>query len=475
MSESPTILWHDYETWGVNPAKDLPCQFAAIRTDLELNPVGSPINIMCQIANDYLPHPGACLVTGITPQQSLRDGMIEAEFVAQIHRHMTIPNTCVAGYNSIRFDDEVTRYALYRNFFDPYGREWQQGNSRWDIIDLVRACYALRPEGIVWPERDDGAPSFKLEHLTAANELGHQQAHDALSDVHATIAVAKLIKTKQPKLYEFYYALRKKKAVAAQLDCLQHTPFVHISSKLPALQGCCAWMMPVVQHPTQSNAVICIDLTRPCDMLLEYDAETLRSQLYARSEDLGEQDRPPLKLVHLNRSPFVAPAKTLTPENAERLGIDRQACLKRLDLLKNTHGLVQKLATVFDDDMQRAPSPPDQALYEGFIADADTALMQQVHDIRPEQLDSLNGRFSDTRLNQLLTYYRARNYPATLTHDEAQRWQQHRQARLIDGEKGASIALAEFQHELTKLAETYRDDANKQAILRALYQYAQNL
>ena len=184
-----TILWHDYETWGVSPKFDKPSQFAGIRTDLDLNIIGEPEMFYCQPPQDYLPQPEACLVTGITPQKALREGLTEAEFAERIHSLFSQPNTCVAGYNSIRFDDEVTRYLLYRNFYDPYAREWQNGNSRWDIIDMIRACYALRPEGIEWPtvERDgQQVVSFRLELLTKANGIEHEAAHDAMSDVYAT-------------------------------------------------------------------------------------------------------------------------------------------------------------------------------------------------------------------------------------------------------------------------------------------------
>src|SRR5690554_3991737 len=181
-----TFYWHDYETFGVDPARDRPVQFAGLRTDAQLNPIGEPLVIYARPADDYLPHPKACLVTGITPQEALAKGLPEREFIRLIHEELAQPGTCGVGYNSLRFDDEVTRYTLYRNFYDPYAREWQNGNSRWDIIDMLRAAYALRPEGIVWPQREDGLVSFKLEELTAANGISHEAAHGALSDVHAT-------------------------------------------------------------------------------------------------------------------------------------------------------------------------------------------------------------------------------------------------------------------------------------------------
>src|SRR5690606_24220092 len=170
------------------------------------------------------------------------------------------PGTCVVGYNNIRFDDEVTRNTLYRNFYDPYAREWQNGNSRWDIIDMVRLAYALRPDGIVWPEKDDGSPSFRLEDLTRANGIGHESAHDALSDVYATIAIARLIKTCQPKLYQYVFENRSKQAVLGMLDVTSMKPVFHVSSKYPARLRCGALVAPIAHHPENPNAILVFDL-----------------------------------------------------------------------------------------------------------------------------------------------------------------------------------------------------------------------
>jgi len=198
-----TLYWHDYETFGIDPKRDRPVQFAGIRTDEALNIIGAPLVIYCQPANDFLPSPQACMITGISPQLALKEGVNEAEFISRIHAEFARPGTCTVGYNNIRFDDEFTRYTLYRNFYDPYAREWQNGNSRWDIIDLLRVTRALRPAGINWPERDDGQSSFRLEELSKANNIAHDAAHDALSDVLATIEVARLIKARQPVQTDF--------------------------------------------------------------------------------------------------------------------------------------------------------------------------------------------------------------------------------------------------------------------------------
>ena len=472
-----TFLWHDYETFGVSPQKDLPCQFAAIRTDMDLNIVGKPINIMAQIANDYLPQPRASLVTGITPQQTLRDGMIEAEFAKQVQQEMSVPGTCVVGYNSIRFDDEVSRYLFYRNFYDPYAREWRNGNSRWDVIDLARACYALRPEGIEWPTNDDGLPSFKLEWLTEANNIDHGHAHDALSDVYATIGLAKLIKEKQPKLFDYALSLRAKQTVISQLNQQMGKVLLHISSKIPASQGCCTWVMPIAQHPSNPNAYIVVDLSKPITPLLDADADTLRQWLYASNEDLPEgQTRPGLKLIHVNRSPFITTAKAMTQDNAERLGLDRDQCLANYQALCNVPDLARKLVEIYNEQRDDVEEDIDHALYSGgFMSDEERRWCNQVLSTAPESLSGLADKTQNAKLRSQLFRYRARNYPQTLTYEEAQKWQRHRQERLSDPSSPTSITLEPYLVQLEALLDEYRDDAVKTRILKDLFDYAKNL
>jgi len=268
-----SFFWFDFETFGVNPAKDRPSQFAGIRTDLDFNIIDEPINIYCKPADDFIPDPESCLITGITPQEALEKGISEKDFFRQIHLELSTPQTCALGYNNIRFDDEVVRFGFYRNFYDAYAREWQDGNSRWDLIDLLRMTYALRPEGISWPKNDEGNPTFRLEKLSVANNIVHDNAHDALADVYATIAMAKLVKQHQPKLFDYLFDLRDKRRVMAEIDLINHKPFIHSSGMLGNEHAYCGVMMPLLAHPTNKNSVICIDLSKTFD-----DLETLNSE-----------------------------------------------------------------------------------------------------------------------------------------------------------------------------------------------------
>ncbi len=470
-----TLYWHDYETWGEVPAQDRPSQFAGVRTDAELNIIGEPLMIYCRPNDDMLPKPDACLITGITPQKALAEGLSEPQFIAAIHAELALPGTCGVGYNTIRFDDEVTRYTLYRNFYDPYEREWRSGNSRWDIIDMVRLTKALRPEGIEWPLHEDGRPSFKLEHLTQANGLGHEAAHDALSDVYATIALARLIKQKQPELYRYVFELRSKRKVAELIDIVNRKPLLHVSSMFPAENGCAAIVSPLAMHPTNSNGVIVYDLSVDPAPLLALSADEIRTRLFTRREDLAEgATRIPLKVVHLNKCPVLTTIKLLDANAAARLHIDTEMCEKHWQMLRGVD-LRDKLKQVFSEQGFVPSTDPEQQLYSGFLNDVDKHTCEAVRKATPEQLASQTFAFHDARLPELLFRYRARHFSHTLSTEEQLQWQQFRHARLTDPLAGAGITLAAYRQRIAELYAEPTLTETQQKTLMALSSYADDL
>ena len=425
--------FHDYETFGADPVRDRPAQFAGQRTTPELEPIDEPLLIHCRPSADLLPNPEACLITGITPQFAHREGLPEPEFFARIHEQMATPETCVLGYNSIRFDDEVTRHGLWRNFFDPYAREWRNGCSRWDLIDLARMCYALRPEGVNWPQREDGSASFKLEQLAAANAIDHGQAHDALADVQATIALARLLRRAQPRLFDFLFALRDKRRAAALLDWTQQTPVLHASSRIAAERGCLALMLPIAPHPHNPNGVIVFDLDTDPAPLAALSAEDIRDRVFVARSDLPEDvQRLPLKVVHLNKCPALAPMSALTGVDLARIHLDLQRCLGHAEQIRAMPALAHKLQTVFAGTHEPGQAPAEHVLYSALPEHADLALAARVRRADPAQLHEFSGRFKDVRYRDLLRRYRARHYPDTLSDQERQAWRDWRRQQLLE-------------------------------------------
>jgi exodeoxyribonuclease-1 len=448
-----TFLWHDYETTGSDPARDRPAQFAAIRTTPELEPVGEPLSFFCQPAPDVLPQPEACLVTGITPQRMAREGIIEAEFAARVHEAMAQPGTCSAGYNSLRFDDEFTRRLFYRNFFEPYEREWKDGNSRWDLIDLARLCHALRPAGIEWPLREDGTASFRLEHLAAANGIAQAHAHEALSDVEATIGLARLVRDRQPRLWEWFLGLRRKQRVFDLLDVVRQVPVLHVSSRYPASRGCLAMVMPLAHHPQQPNGVIVYDLDADPAPLLELDAADIADRVFVARADLPEGiERIPLKVIHANRVPALAPLSTLAGVDLARIALDHDRALRHAERLRGVAGLVEKVQAVFARTGEREPGgDPELGLYDGFLPDPDKRLLREVRGTPPEQLGRRTFAFCDGRCSELLFRYRARNWPQTLDAAEQARWDAFRRRRLETRTPLTGLTLEEYFATIARL------------------------
>ncbi|MBQ0745646.1 MAG: exodeoxyribonuclease I [Marinobacter sp.] len=473
-----SFYWHDYETFGVDPVHDRPSQFAGVRTDADLNIIEEPLVIYCKPTDDYLPSPEACLITGITPQKAMEEGLPETKFIAQINDAFSQPGTCVVGYNNLRFDDEVTRHTLYRNLRDPYAREWQNGNSRWDIIDMVRLTYALRPEGINWPRKEDGSPSFKLEALTTANGIAHEAAHDAMSDVEATLAVAKLIREKQPKLFDFVLKNKDKHSARTMLDTAAMKPVFHISAKYPATRGCCAMVAPLVDHPTNKNLVIVYDLREDPSELINATPEQIRERVFTSQAQLGDTKRFPLKSVQLNKCPVLAPANMLTTLSAERLAeleLNGETLRANLALLRKAPGLPGRIAEAFDKPHEGNLTDPDEQLYAGgFISPADRSELNRVLQTPPEALVEETFNFKDERLQELLFRYRARNYPDSLTSEEAERWEEFRSQRLMAPKKGW-LSLEAFGLELQRLASDPELSSQKQQILEDLHLYGESL
>jgi len=477
MMAAHTFLWHDYETFGLDPRRDRPAQFAGIRTDAELNEIGDPLMIYCQPANDYLPDPASCLLTGITPQHCLREGLAEHAFAARIEEALAQPGTIGVGYNTIRFDDEFTRFLFWRNLIDPYAREWQNECGRWDLLDVVRMAYALRPGGIVWPVGADGKPSFRLQELARANGLQHETAHDALSDVRATIALARLVRAAQPRLFDFCLGLHKKARVAAELGLPASQdmakPFLHVSGMFAPERGCLALMFPLATHPSNKNEIIAWDLAHDPSELPLLDIETLRLRLFTKSADLPEGvPRLPIKSVHLNKSPMVVRnLDTLTPEMAARWGIDMDTALRHAGLAASLPDMSAIWPAVFQRPREAAPDA-DEDLYGGFVGDADRRRLNPLRELPADELAQARVGFDDERLEELVFRYRARNFPESLTPGDSERWEAHRAARLLEGEGGARNIDTLFAA-IDTLAESA--DERGEAILGALYDYAESI
>lgn len=471
-----SLLWYDLETFGRHPQWDRIAQFASIRTDDRFEEIGDPTVVYCRLTPDYVPDPDACLVTGITPSDVQERGLTERELAAIVHEQMSVPATCTVGFNSIRFDDEFVRALFYRNFYDPYRREYIDNNSRWDIIDLVRMCHDLRPQGIEWIRDERGVPVFKLEELAAANGIDHDLAHDALSDVRATIGLAKLVHRVNRKLFRYYFKLRKKDEARRMLNLAQPQPVLHTSAMFSSPAGCTTLVVPLSVSPSNANEIISYDLRRDPSDWLDASVEEIRRRVFTPRAELAEEERIPLKGIHINRSPALAPPATLTPERAREIGIDVERCMENARLLGERADLVRRIRSVYDKRPQRSYRDPDLQIYSGdFFPDEDRVEFEQIRAMGPDELRSHPPRLYDARGPEMLWRYIARNYPEALSDDERERWRSFCASRILTPEPEGAIDIGTFRRDVENRLSRVDTPPRDKVVLKRLLEYATEL
>ena len=463
-----TFFFYDLETSGLNPRQDRIMQFAGQRTDMNLKSIGEPYNLLVILNDDTLPSPDALMVTGITPQKTVEEGYNEAQFARMLSEEIFTPDTIAVGFNNVRFDDEFIRHLLWRNFYDPYEWSWKDGRSRWDLLDVVRLTRALRPEGINWSLDDKGEPSNRLELITSANGIAHENAHDALADVTALIAVTKLIKQKQPQLYDYLLKMRDKKLVQRLVNVDDKKPFVYASGRYDNEFAKTTVAFPLTT--SRNGGVVVYDLRYDPTPFVELDTNELAAKIFASWEERQAEDfvKLPVKELQYNRCPAVAPLGVLEQGDGwQKISLDLKTVQEHQNILLNHPDFAEKLRTIFENKpaFKKLPDPEAQ-LYDGFLNDRDRLRVEAVRNADERELADFHPEFQDERLAPLLLHYKARNFPRSLSEDDLVQWEAWRAQHL-------QAQLPQFMASLQRLAPTATGE--QQFILQELQLWAESV
>jgi len=466
---SKTFFFYDLETSGLSARNDRVMQFAGIRTDMNLEQIGEPYNILIKLNDDTLPSPEAVMVTGITPQQTQDEGYSEAEFAKMLVNDIFTPETIAVGFNNIRFDDEFIRHLFWRNFFDAYEWSWKDGRSRWDLLDVVRMTRALRPEGITWPVDEKGVATNRLELMSKVNGLDHFKAHDALSDVEALIAVTKLIREKQPQLYDYLLKTRDKNAIKKLVNLDYKQPFVYVSGRYDAEFNKATVSFPLTAG--KNGNVIVYDLRYDPTPFIEMNSKDLAKKLYATWEERQADDfvKLPVKELQYNRAPAVAPLSVLEQGDGwKKIKLDIETVNKHKEILLSAPGFAENIRSLYEnrEEFKRSTDPEAQ-LYDGFVSDGDRLRIETVRNATANELADFHPNFVDERLDPLLLHYKARNFPKSLSEEEAIEWEKWRSDRITNN-------LPSFMSSLQKISSTTNDE-NKQFLLKELQLWAESI
>lgn len=492
IENSPLIntnhfIWHDYETSGINKALDRPVQFAAIKTDNYLKPTGEQWDFYCKLTNDIIPKASAMVLTRINPFYLEKEGLEEYEFAKKIFDIMIEPNTCSLGYNTIKFDDEVTRNLFYRNFFEIYDRENKNGNSRWDLIDLTRAFYAISPDGLKWPKKDDGTPDFKLENLAKENDLIQEQAHNALSDVRATLNLAQILRKNNKDLFDYIYLMKSKENIIQLMDdnLKQYKLLGWVSSFVKANQGCLTFIQPFLKVKNFGEQYWCVDFTsseEAFNELIQNPKKCLLNKFKKQDDEISLGGA--LCQIRPNKSPIIIHPSKLKKVDWGRLGISgdeiKQRYAKIQSFLKNEEWLKEINEAIYELPKIEPYIDVEQKIYQGNFLSYDDKRRCSLIRGKKEPIDKMWPKFSDERMSELLFRYKNRHSIETTEKEKAD-WKEWVKKKLIgtfdnSTEKYSHGSIGEF---LTDWKEIFLKketlDEKQEIILNDTIKYAKKI
>ncbi|QCI27361.1 exodeoxyribonuclease I [Buchnera aphidicola] len=459
-----SFLFYDYETFGIHPALDKPAQFACIKTDFDLNIIQDPICLYCYPSNDYLPNPESILLTGITPQYTIKYGMNEFFFSKKIFKILNINNMCIIGYNNIKFDDEITRNIFYRNFLDPYSWSWKNGNSRWDLIQIIQACYILSPNNILWPKNKLGYISFKLEDLTKINNIKHN-SHDALSDVYATIDLARLIKKKKPELFDFLFKYRLKKNIKNLIDIQNYIPLIYIVNFFNKLKNNLICILPILWDSNNPNNLLFFNLHMDVDLLIKYLYKTKIHNINIQTlYKLG------INFLKINKCPILVPIDFFNKNKLTKLNINLDLFLKKIDILQKEKLIFNKIKKFLKNyTYNNITNNVDLKIYHSFFSEKDKNIMKKIQTIKINFWKKINVNFLNKNLEEIFFRLKARNFPNLLKENEKKIWFNYRK-------KIFNLSnLNEYFIKLNQLLEIYRYNVKKYNLLIDLKKYVYSI
>ena len=475
-----TFFFYDLETSGFSPQNDRIMQFAGQRTDENLNRIGEPVNILVRLNDDVLPSPSALMVTKISPQKTVEEGYTEAEFSKMLVEEFFTPDTVIVGYNNVRFDDVHIQHLLWRNFYPPYDWQWKDGRSRWDLLDVVRMIRALRPDGINWPfiineETGEKFAANKLELLTKENGILHENAHDAMSDVDGLIDVARLLKEKQPQIFDYLFKMRSKNEVQKLVNLENPKPFVYTSGRFKVEFEKTTVAFPIA--PAKNQNVIVWDLRFSPEKFIDWSEDQILENITADFETRSSDNFEPIaaKILQYNKCPAVAPMGVLTEENQQRLKIDLAEIQKNLDILRKNPYFAENLRSAFErrgeafQDKNNAEKPaPEARLFEGFVSKSDDLKIEAVRNSTDRELADFHPDFADERLTDLLLHYKARNFPKSLSSQEKELWEEYRVENL-------QKMMPNFMKEFQEIANNQNLNSQEEYILEEIKLWLENI
>ena len=455
-----SFLFFDFETDGKGFASCRPVQFAAIRTDLALNPIGEPTMLFMRPPIDRLPSPHAIAVHKKAPWEQ-EAGLPEGAFARAIQALVEEPGTICVAHNGHSFDYKVLQHLLYRNILPPYDWMHSAGRSRFDTLPLLRGVHAFSPGAMPFAAREDGGVSYKLDLTAAANGIDASSAHDALADVETMISLFERARSAAPAVTKHYFSLRFKSNVD---EVLQEAMFWLLLPTNPAAQKCASLYTRL--GVTDRSEVVLWDLRVNPRVFIDVTPEELVLRQFSKDDALLEMGavRPGLQPIRANQAPFVAPvdmAHSVLWDDAELNATDVD---RNLAWLSDHQRLTESWVEAYQSRKNAFTAENEdveEQLFGDLILGPDEGRLRRLRQRLArdgslgEPVDVRKMHFDDGRLSEICFRFIARNYPHRLTAKGKQYWELFVSRRLQEDALRFLADLKEAREAHPEMSQTW--------------------
>ncbi|MGE0279260.1 MAG: exonuclease domain-containing protein [Rhizobiaceae bacterium] len=445
-----TYVFYDTETTGTETAFDQILQFAAIKTDDDFNELDS-FNIRCRIHPYAVPSPGALFVTNVTPAMLVDQSYpSHYEAIRKIRAKLMSWSPAVfVGYNSIDFDEDLLRQALFQTLHSAYLTN-TNGNARGDVMRFANAVASYYPDAIAVPEDEKGRKTFKLERLAPANGFQHDNAHEAMSDVRATIFMARLLRERAPDVWD---AMSRATRKADAVDMLYAAPILSITERM--FGRTYSWLATACgTNPNNSGQVAIFDLAYNPDEYIGLSADELIDVLNAKTKVI--------RTVRANAQPIVMPANR-APDIAKALAVPKEERERRAALVADNAVFQARVAEALSrrHEDKEPPAHIEQRIYDGFPSDADNILMEKFHGTPWADRHDFCGKFKDERVSEFSRRVIYCERPETLPKNDKKRLKEWALSRVTTTNDVPWMTAPKALAQLEEVSETANEEGAK--------------
>ena len=460
------LVFYDFETCSSNVSYGQIIQAAAVLVNDDFQELDR-YEGRCKLSPGIIPEAMALIVNKTTPKILKETNLSHYQMVRQMmEKFNKWKNSIFIGYNSINFDEEFLRRTLFKNLDYPY-LTVTNGNERADLFGLARASHLYYPNCIKTPISDKNNPVFKLDKLAPMNGIKHNDAHSAISDVLATVELAKLLSKTAPNVWKASLMTTNKDKTLQIIknELMFCTDFFYYGKSFPYV------LTFVCEHP-QWGYPMCFDLKLDPKYYFNLSTDQLKKEL--------KKTPKVIRTIKHKKHPIIMNASYgMNFDHYKELGPKLK---ERANLIRENKDFASRVSLVLDEEAREKKDLDSQedvyaeeSIYKKFTTKEDNAIMPSFHKADWKEKFLVLQKFKDERLRYFGKKILYEESPESLPKEEYQAIHKEVAARVLSTNKERWNTIPRTMSEIDTLRNKFKEDKDKLEALDAINSYIEEM